>query len=67
VDISRVGDIPNSGDGPLKDILYIPFFWLIAEGSAENLGVHITLFIMSAAIVALTFKNGKNSGGANKY
>jgi hypothetical protein len=45
----------------MREILFIPIVWALAEGAAEYVSVHITLLAMSAVIIALACKKDKNS------
>jgi hypothetical protein len=58
--------IHGKGD-KMKEIFFIPCFWVIAEGATQCFGVHITLFAMSFALVALTCKKDKKSNGNDEY
>ena len=46
----------------------IVFFWALAEGSVQYVSIHITLFVMSALLVAaITKPADKNSRDSDDY
>jgi hypothetical protein len=45
----------------MREILFIPIIWVLAEGAVEYVGIHITLLAMSAGMIALIWKKDKNS------